>query len=427
MVFRALFVALVVALAGSLTTCVSAARLSAEHGALQKDSSTATETSGANLCDKWLLVRYESEMAYNSNVPELLGEHREGAFKLTSWDKVVLLEKSSGDCTQKYIAQCAKGTMDIVKTCNGKQPWFPLTSHYLTGILRVRKTLVDISQVLTFHAGEPTLKMNGGGNVSWEVIEPRSTLPLTSISDRQKGSGTQWEADPGCYCCKHSYVNLGLDPFSMAASHKAFYNDECMLASTSADNFDLEQLVPNHQLVSLMSLPMTPTAICSLTCAFRSDKHSRNKYAYMKDIRSHPARIPSVLRFKTPGSIDCLHSGGSGKALQIGHSVWNDGECASFEAEGLALKSRENPGQCLDVFFGRHLGLWKCHGRGNQEFLRTGNVWCSKTAERICVNLFLLPEGASCTSDAECGSGLCEGGSGVWRCANKGDFASPIS
>jgi len=73
---------------------------------------------------------------------------------------------------------------------------------------------------------------------------------------------------------------------------------------------------------------------------------------------------------------------------------------------GKTIKSLDHPGQCLDLFGRRDWGLWSCHGKANQKFTSQGDKWCTGGK---CVQNAGAANGASCSSDSQCGSGLCNG------------------
>lgn len=432
-----LVVVVTIAITGLISPIHAARQRDASQVSVASSSTEVTRGSG-DLCNKWLLIRYESDAAFSRDTPELMGERRVGAFKLTSWDSALLLEKkiekSGKACLQKFTAKCKKGVMDVQLTCDEE------TGHHagrgLSGWLRSRKTSVGKAQELTLHMHEPGLKMNGEGQVTWEVIDPRPALNLMPISERQKGP-KKFEAGPGCYCCKRPYIHT--DPFN-SAGHKAFYNNECMLAwSSGGEDLDSDEVNRSASIrdaayaeVSRMSLTRTQYSACSLTCPFRADKYAANKYVFSK-LAPDRARVnmntpsetthytvkgggavsgngastaPKMLRFKMPGGDTCLKSGGPHKKLVT------DAEsgCSLFEIDGMAVKLVADPAQCLDVFGGHNVGLWDCHGRRNQQFHEDGNTWCSGST---CLELFLSPFGESCQRNSECESGMCAD-AGIW-------------
>lgn len=235
------------------------------------------------LCNKWLLVRHCSPQYYEGKP----AGKREGLFKLTSWMDVKLFEKSDGNCTKTYIARCATGGIVVQNTCRD----FFLDHRSLEGPVwrRSRKTDVRNNETLTMLEDEPGLQILPGGSVAWEVVDPRKGIELKSITERQEGPD-QWKGLKGCYCCKHRYrmyagvhpVTEEQDPFSASAGHRAFHDDECMLA------WKLVRAEPeagSHSVLdyaNLFSLRVTQPVMCSMTCPFRSDAFPENKFSLMK-------------------------------------------------------------------------------------------------------------------------------------------------
>jgi len=112
---------------------------------------------------------------------------------------------------------------------------------------------------------------------------------------------------------------------------------------------------------------------------------------------------PGEMKVKFAGDSGCLKSAGARKKL-IRNS--KDG-CARFKLDGKVFKSIDHGGQCLDLFHRRDFGLWNCHGGGNQKLTAQGDKWCTTGK---CIENAGAADGSGCAGDAQCASGLCDGG-----------------